>query len=52
MECVEARTSGESSLPESAHGHAFKFLVNDLSWSTGPDFTVPSGAHVTLTPEF
>jgi hypothetical protein len=51
MDCVEADL-WRVTLPESAHGHTFKFLVNDLSWSTGPDYTVPSGAHVTLTPEF
>lgn len=39
-------------LPESARGHTFKFLVNDLSWSTGPDYTVANGASVTLSPEF
>jgi hypothetical protein len=51
MDCVEADL-WRVTLPESAHGHTFKFLVNDLTWSTGPDYTVPSGAHVTLTPEF
>ena len=39
-------------LPESVRGHTFKFLVNDLSWSTGPDYTVANGESVTLTPEF
>ena len=39
-------------LPESARGHTFKFLVNDLTWNTGPDYTVPAGGNVTLTPEF
>lgn len=51
MDCVEADL-WRITLPESAHGHTFKFLVNDLSWSTGPDYTVPAGANVTLTPEF
>lgn len=39
-------------LPESARVYTFKFLVNDLSWSAGADFTVACGANVTLTPEF
>lgn len=39
-------------LPESARAYTFKFLVNDLSWSAGPDFTVACGTNVTLTPEF
>ncbi|MDP3073476.1 MAG: hypothetical protein Q8N18_24505 [Opitutaceae bacterium] len=51
LECIEADL-WRITLPESAHGHTFKFLVNDLSWSTGPDYTVPGGAEVTLTPEF
>ncbi len=40
------------SLGESAQPVIFKFLVNDLSWNTGPDYTVASGASVTLVPEF
>lgn len=51
MDCVEANL-WRVTLPESARGYAFKFLVNDLTWSTGPDFTAASGASVTLTPEF
>ncbi|MBL9200896.1 MAG: hypothetical protein JNL39_10345 [Opitutaceae bacterium] len=51
MDCVEADL-WRITLPESAHGHTFKFLVNDLTWSTGPDYTVPAGGNVTLTPEF
>ena len=30
----------------------FKFLVNDLTWSAGPDFFVASGSVVKITPEF
>ncbi|MEO6245321.1 MAG: hypothetical protein ABIQ12_07775 [Opitutaceae bacterium] len=51
MECVSA-TLWRIVLPESAHGHTFKFLVNDLSWSVGADFKAASGASVTLSPEF
>ncbi len=39
-------------LGESARKIAFKFLVNDLTWSIGPDFTVEPGATVTFSPGF
>ncbi len=39
-------------LAESARAYTFKFLVNDLTWSTGPDFSAACGTSVTLTPEF
>jgi hypothetical protein len=39
-------------LAESARAYTFKFLVNDLTWSTGPDFTAACGTSITLTPEF
>lgn len=51
MDCIEDNF-WRITLPESARGHTFKFLVNDLSWNTGPDYTVPAGGNVTLTPEF
>ncbi|MEY4939246.1 MAG: hypothetical protein RIQ93_981 [Verrucomicrobiota bacterium] len=31
---------------------ALKFLINDLTWSAGPDFTVVPGVSITVTPEF
>jgi hypothetical protein len=39
-------------LGESARPYLVKFLVNDLTWSTGPDYTVPSGVNLTLAPQF
>jgi hypothetical protein len=39
-------------LRESARPVVFKFLVNDLSWSAGEDYTVAPGAKVVLTPTF
>lgn len=30
----------------------FKFLINDVTWSTGPDYTVAPEATVVLTPSF
>lgn len=51
MDCVEGDL-WRIVLPEAARGHVFKFLVNDLTWSVGPDFTAASGSSLTLTPEF
>ncbi len=31
---------------------AFKVLVNDLTWNTGPDFAVAAGTNVTVKPGF
>lgn len=42
----------EVTLGESARPFVFKFLVNDLSWSTGPDYTLASGSSRTFAPEF
>jgi len=39
-------------LGESARGFVFKVLVDDLTWNTGPDYTLASGASLTVTPEF
>lgn len=51
MTCVSDNqwqlTLGESSRPV-----IFKFLVNDLSWSAGEDYTVVAGSSVTLIPTF
>jgi hypothetical protein len=30
----------------------FKVLVNDLTWSTGPDYSVEPGQSITITPTF
>ena len=51
MECVED-TLWRITLAESARAYTFKFLINDVTWSTGPDFTAACGTNVTLTPEF
>jgi hypothetical protein len=39
-------------LRESARPIVFKFLVNDLSWSAGEDYTAAPGAKVMLEPTF
>lgn len=51
MECVGADL-WQIVLAESARSFTFKLLVNDLSWSAGPDFSAACGTSVTLTPEF
>lgn len=39
-------------LGESVRPVIFKFLVNDLSWSSGEDYALASGASEVLTPTF
>lgn len=51
MNCV-SNSEWQCVLGESARPIVFKFLVNDLSWSTGEDFTVAAGTNVTLSPTF
>ena len=51
MNCV-ASDLWHITLPESASGYTFKFLLNDATWSKGADFTAACGSNVTLTPEF
>lgn len=51
MNCV-SDSEWQCVLGESARPIVFKFLVNDLSWSTGEDFSVGSGTKVALTPTF
>lgn len=51
MECVGADL-WQIVLAESARSFTFKLLVNDLSWSAGPDFSAACGTSVTITPEF
>jgi hypothetical protein len=51
LDCVGA-DSWHWSAREASRPITFKLLVNDLTWSAGPDFTVAAGSTVTLTPEF
>ena len=39
-------------LPETSKPIVCKFLINDLTWSAGPDCVVEPGKKVTLTPSF
>lgn len=51
MNCV-SDNQWQLILGESARPVIFKFLVNDLSWSAGEDYTVAAGSSVTLVPTF
>ena len=51
MDCV-ADNQWKVVLGESARPIVFKFLVNDLTWSAGEDYSVEPGASVTLAPTF
>lgn len=51
MEC-RGNDQWQIALGESSRPYLLKFLVNDLTWSTGPDYTVPSGVSLTLAPQF
>ncbi len=39
-------------LPAGSRPVIFKFLVNDLSWSTGSDYVIDAGTKIVLTPAF
>ena len=51
MNCV-ADNCWSLELSESGRPVIFKFLVNDLSWSAGQDYTVTSGDTLATTPTF
>ena len=51
MNCV-SDSQWQLALGESARPIVFKFLVNDLSWSAGEDYTVAAGSSVTVVPSF
>jgi hypothetical protein len=40
------------SLPASGKSVLFKLLINDISWSIGPDYVVAAGEKVAVTPSF
>jgi hypothetical protein len=51
MNCV-ANDCWSLELSESARPLIYKFLVNDLTWSAGEDYTARAGENVTLVPTF
>ncbi len=51
LECV-ADDEWTITLPEAARPVVFKFLVNDLTWSAGPDYVVAPGSALMIEPTF
>jgi hypothetical protein len=51
MHCIDSDL-WQVVLAESARAFTFKFLVNDVTWSTGPDYTAACGTSLTLSPKF
>lgn len=51
MTCI-APERWQIALGESALPFTFKLLINDTTWSTGPDFTVRPGDSETVAPRF
>lgn len=51
LDCVNDDT-WSISLPGTGKAVTYKFLINDLSWSAGPDYIAESGAKVKITPSF
>ena len=51
LDCVEDDL-WSIKLPETAKPVVFKFLVNDLTWSVGPDYTVAPGSKAVFEPSF
>lgn len=52
--CLDCSTNDTWTLvlPATSKPVAFKFLVNDLTWSLGEDYTAAPGDTVTVTPAF
>lgn len=51
LDCV-ADDKWSISLPATGNPIIYKFLINDLTWSTGSDYVVQSGAKSTVVPKF
>jgi hypothetical protein len=51
MNCI-SNDEWQISLGESSRPFLIKFLINDATWSSGPDYTVPSGVKLMLVPQF
>lgn len=51
MDCV-ADDKWSLTIPDASAPIVFKFLVNDLSWSTGTDYVAKPGESISLTPTF
>lgn len=51
MNCV-AGDLWQLTLGAASRPFVLKFLINDATWSTGPDFTLEPGTSATFTPAF
>ncbi len=51
LDCV-ADDKWSVSLPGTGKAVLYKFLINDLTWSAGPDYVTESGAKATVEPTF
>ncbi|HTJ79319.1 MAG TPA: hypothetical protein VL357_10015 [Rariglobus sp.] len=51
LECVKD-DFWSISLPETSKSIIYKFLINDLTWSAGPDYVAVSGKKTIVSPTF
>ncbi|MEO5960856.1 MAG: hypothetical protein ABIR80_17240 [Opitutaceae bacterium] len=51
MTCL-ADDMWQINLPDSAQPVGFKFLINDSTWSLGPDYVIIAGKGGTFEPTF
>ena len=51
LDCIDDN-EWSITLAETAKPVVFKFLVNDLNWSGGPDYVVALGKSITIEPAF
>ncbi len=51
MNCVKDDT-WSITLPETSKPIIYKFLINDLTWSAGPDYIAESGRKIAVNPAF
>ncbi len=51
LDCI-ADDKWSITLPGTGKPVTYKFLINDITWSQGPDYVVESGSSVTVVPSF
>jgi hypothetical protein len=51
MTCVKG-DAWSITLPETSKPIIYKFLINDLTWSAGPDYIAESGKKIAVKPTF
>ncbi|MFA6287734.1 MAG: hypothetical protein WC661_10155 [Opitutaceae bacterium] len=52
MECGAKGDNWSITLPETSKPIVYKFLINDLTWSAGPDYLAESGKKTAIKPTF